>query len=84
MKVSGAIFSNATSTRLMLYCLGVAAMLSATPCEVMLLHGSSSYATSAEVADITSCGVALLFLEVARSKYLNECYSLWSNATSLE
>ena len=36
-------------------------MLSATPCEVMLLHGSSSYATSAEVADITSCGVALLF-----------------------
>ena len=68
MKVSGAIFtavigsySNATSTRLMLYCLGVAAMLSATPCEVMLLHGSSSYATSAEVADITSCGVALLF-----------------------
>ena len=48
------------STRLMLYCLGVAAILSATPCEVML-HGSSSYATSAEVADITSCGVALLF-----------------------
>ena len=72
MKVSETIFTawelqqycnNATSTRLMLYCLGVAAiiMLSATPCEVMLLHGSSSYATSAEVADITSCGVALLF-----------------------
>ena len=68
MQVSETIFTawelqqyNATSTRLMLYCLGVPAMLSATPCEVMLLHGSSSYATSAEVADITSCGVALLF-----------------------
>ena len=36
-------------------------IMSATPCEVMLLHWSSSYATSAEVADITSCGVALLF-----------------------